>query len=47
MLHNCYNLYYPGSGIDFEVLNYFIKNSSIKNFFYCDYIVTTDDIGIQ
>jgi hypothetical protein len=44
MLHNCYNLYYPGSGIDFEVLNYFIKNSSIKNFFYCDYIVTTVDI---
>lgn len=39
MLNKCYNLYYPGAGIDFEVLNYFIKNSSIKNFFYCDYNV--------
>jgi len=47
MLENCYNLYYPGSGADFEVLNYFIKNSTVKNFFYCDYWFLNNNLSLS
>ncbi|MHA8093806.1 hypothetical protein ACMH5Q_02810 [Aquirufa lenticrescens] len=32
------SLYYPGSGIDFSTIGYFIENSSIETFYYSDYL---------
>ncbi len=31
-------LYYPGAGIDFSTIVYFIENSSIETFYYSDYL---------
>lgn len=31
-------LYYPGAGFDFSTLKYWMENSNIKQFYYCDYM---------
>jgi hypothetical protein len=31
-------LYYPGAGYDFSTLKYWMENSNIKQFYYCDYM---------
>ncbi len=37
-LYNLKSLYYPGAGTDFSTIGYFIENSSVKTFYYCDYL---------
>lgn len=32
------SLYYPGAGVDFSTIGYFIENSSIETFYYSDYL---------
>ena len=32
------SLYYPGAGRDFSTIAFFIQNSSIERFYYCDYL---------
>ncbi len=36
--YNIRTLYYPGAGKDFSTIKYFIQNSSIEKFYYCDYL---------
>jgi len=46
--YNLKTLYYPGAGFDFETLKYFIENSTVKKFYYCDYMnfeITPDRIS--
>jgi hypothetical protein len=31
-------LFYPGAFSDFETLNYFIENSSVEEYYFCDYL---------
>lgn len=37
-LYKIKSLYYPGSGMDFSTIGYYTENSSIKTFYYCDYL---------
>jgi hypothetical protein len=37
-------LFYPGAFSDFETLNYLIDNSSVKEFYFCDYLNNEDSI---
>ena len=32
------NLFYPGCGVDFDVFKYFAETSSVRDFYYCDYL---------
>ena len=34
----CKTLYYPGAYYDFTTLKYFLENSLIQDFYYCDYM---------
>ena len=34
----CKTLYYPGAYNDFTTLKYFLENSIVKDFYYCDYL---------
>jgi len=42
---NCKTLYYPGAYTDFTTLKYFIENSMVKKFYYCDYM--NDELNEQ
>ena len=35
---NLKTLYYPGAGFDFSTLKYFMENSTVKKYYYCDYM---------
>jgi hypothetical protein len=37
-LYNLKSLYYPGAGTDFSTIGYFTENTSVKTFYYCDYL---------
>jgi hypothetical protein len=32
------SLYYPGAGYDFSTIKYFVQNTSIEKFYFCDYL---------
>jgi hypothetical protein len=36
-LKKAHNLFYPGSGLDFRPIIFFIENTEIETFYYCDY----------
>jgi hypothetical protein len=31
-------LYYPGAGYDFSTIQYFVQNTGVEKFYYCDYL---------
>ena len=37
-LSECNSLYYPGAFHDFSTLQFFMENSGVKDFYYCDYL---------
>ena len=37
-LKKCRTLFYPGAGYDFSTLKFFMEMSSVKDYYYCDYM---------